>query len=221
MCDIKYEPYPLTNEYVFTRATTEEHKNKRFNRSGKGARRFDPLWNADGSVIGATYLALSANVALQQTHIRRDSVTGLNTCTYIKEKDTDKNPSLLTQTKVSTTGPSLNFIDLETTTIDGEALAPYLRLGKDELSLEKTKSAYAAAQWAAMVLLDNIEGFHGFTWHSYQRNVQGERCFVLFDKWCKDLSFKLMNEIELRSLSGTMALTDVCKSVDATMYIVE
>jgi hypothetical protein len=160
-------------------------------------------------------------VALQETHIRRDSVTGLNTCTYIKEKDTDKSPSLLTQIKVSTTGPSLNFIDLETTTIDGEALAPYLRLGNDELSLEKTKSAYAVAQWAAMVLLDSIEGFHGFTWHSYQRHVQGERCFVLFDNWCKDVSFELMNEIELRSLSGTMALTDACKSVDATMYIVE
>ena len=218
--DIQYETYYLPEEYVFHRATTEEHKNKNFNKTGKGSRRFDPIKESDGTIIGSTYLALSGNVALQETHVRIDSESGKNKCTYIPEDDFSDNPSLLTQIKLITTGAPLSFIDLETTSIDGEALAPFLRLDGKYISIKTKNSNYFATRYAALTLLSNIKGMHGFTWHSYQRGVRGERCFVLFDKWCKDVTFTLTGEIELRSLAGKMALKDAMQSVDAEMYAI-
>jgi hypothetical protein len=201
---IRFNPYQVKSNAVLYHVYTEKYGPTTFNGSGRGLRRFDPIFKPDGSVIASYYAAFSDLVALNETVIRFND-SNCPELSWRPETSQEVSDGLTTSLCQVIVKRSLQLIDLQSLE-DPQGNNPI------ETMLHSDETAYPKLHTIAEYLAHNFEQYDGLIWDSYQRGTPGERAVLLFGHKVKTADLHISAHDALNSAGNLDRLRDAIRA---------
>ncbi len=201
---IRFNSYQVKSNAVLYHVYTEKYDPTTFNDSGRGLRRFDPIFKSDGSVIASYYAAFSDLVALNETVIRFND-SNCPELSWHPETNQEINDGLRTFLCQVIVKRSLQLIDLESLE-DMQGNKPI------ESLLHSDETAYPKLHIVAEYLAHNFEQYDGLIWDSYQRGTPRERAVLLFGHKIKTTDLHISEDSPLNSAGNLDRLRDAIRT---------
>lgn len=221
MASLSFSPYTLNEQVLFhvytpplnSSVSTQANTMNWFNDSELGVRRFDPIYQANGTIIPCFYGALSDLTALGESIVRQpqrhslDTVTQpVRTLSWQPETAAQQQNGQIKKIAQLTIHRTLTLIDVNTVLTN--------RCNPLQAWLAEGESAYPALQNVAAWFAQHYPKHHGLIWHSFHGSLPNDRAFLLFGDRVKSDDLQLISWEPLNSENGLKRIRETVRTLN-------